>query len=95
LLVIVVRRRELPGALPQLAYAPGLEFELNKRFARIAAVVAAPAIYMAGANAALPEGFAAAVTAYGADVAAGFGLLIAAGLVIFGAQKLGRKLGLL
>jgi hypothetical protein len=68
---------------------------LNKRFARIAAVVAAPATYMAGANAALPEGFSAAVTAYGADVASGFGLLIAAGLVIFGAQKLGRKLGLL
>lgn len=68
---------------------------MNKRFARIAAAAAVPATYLGGAHAALPEGFAAAVTAYGADVAMGFGLLIAAGLVIFGAQKLGRKLGLL
>ena len=50
---------------------------------------------VAPAMAAVPAGFNTAVTQYQQDVVAGIGLLIAAGIIVYGAKKLGQKLGLL
>lgn len=57
--------------------------------------VAAVALMVAAvpAMAALPDGAAAAITAYQTDTVAVFGLLIAAGIAIFAVRKLGQKMG--
>lgn len=60
---------------------------------KIAAAVAAFGSVAAFAE--VPAGFATAVTTYQTDVVAGIGLLTAAGIVVYGAKKLGQKLGLL
>jgi hypothetical protein len=73
---------------------------MNKRFlgqwaGRAVAIGGTALATMGSAHAALPSGFSDAVTAYGADVASGIGLLIAAGIVVYASKKLGQKLGLL
>lgn len=45
------------------------------------------------AQAALPTGAEAAITAYQTDVVTVFGLIIAAGIAIFAVRKLGQKMG--
>lgn len=82
-----------------LPRAPGMEFKLNK-FARVVrqnrvSIVGALAAAGVSAHAALPTGFAAAVEQYGTDVVAAIGLMIAAGVLVWGTKKLGSKLGLL
>lgn len=67
---------------------------MNARFKRYGAALGLSGL-AAASHAAVPEGFAAAVTSYGTDTASAIGLLIAAGIVVWGAKKLGQKLGLL
>lgn len=58
------------------------------------AAVPASVLALAGqANAALPEGAAAAITAYQTDVTTAIGLMIAAGIAIYAVRALGRKMG--
>lgn len=55
-----------------------------------------PAFVLATAGAAhaeLPDGVSDAVSTYQTDATTAFGLMIAAGVVIWGLMKLGRKLG--
>ena len=61
----------------------------------VARVLAGVAILAASASskAALPDGVATAITAYQADMTTGIGLILAAGVVIWGLIKLGRKFG--
>jgi hypothetical protein len=44
-------------------------------------------------HAALPAGAEAAITGYQTDVTTAIGLVIAAGIAIFGLRKLGQKMG--
>lgn len=68
---------------------------MNKRF-KFAPLVGTVGALVAGAShAAMPEGFATAVSTYSTDVVAAIGLLIAAGIAVFAAKRLGQKLGLL
>jgi hypothetical protein len=75
------------------------EFKLNK-FARVVrqnrlAIAGGLSAVAASSQAALPTGFASAVEQYGTDVVAAIGLMIAAGVLVWGTKKLGSKLGLL
>ncbi len=65
---------------------------INIQSARIAAVAAAASM-AAAANAALPEGVSTAVTSYQTDALAAIGLVMAAGVAIWGLRKLASKLG--
>lgn len=67
---------------------------MNRNLAkRLAAVTAGLALASGSAMAALPEGAAAAITAYQTDVVTVFGLMIAAGIAIYAVRKLGQKMG--
>jgi len=62
---------------------------------KIAAIVAASSYALGtAAHAALPAGFSGAVTQYQVDAVEAIGLLMAAGIVIWGVLKLKSKLGL-
>lgn len=56
-------------------------------------LAAVGALAVTAANAAVPDGAAAAITGYQTDTVTVIGLLIAAGIAIMAAQKLGRKMG--
>lgn len=67
-------------------------------FARIVkqnrlAVAGALSTLAASSHAALPEGAATAIAAVGTDVVQAVGLVIAAGIAIYAAKKLGQKMG--
>jgi len=59
------------------------------KYSGIAAVMSAAG----AANAALPEGVSTAITAYQTDALAAIGLVMAAGVAIWGLSKLASKLG--
>lgn len=62
---------------------------------KIAAIIAVSSYAMGSAvHAALPAGFSGAVTQYQVDAVEAIGLLMAAGIVIWGVLKLKSKLGL-
>jgi hypothetical protein len=66
----------------------------KNRFTALKSVVAVGAIAAgAAANAALPDGASAAITGYQTDTLAAIGLVIAAGIAIYGLKKLGSKMG--
>lgn len=56
-------------------------------------LVAVSALAVTAANAAVPDGAAAAITAYQTDTVTVIGLLITAGIAIMAARKLGQKMG--
>lgn len=61
-----------------------------------ARLIAIPAFVVAtagAAHAALPEGVETAITTYSTDALAAIGLVLAAGVAIWGLKKLGTKLG--
>lgn len=59
------------------------------RAAAVAAAIAAP---FGAAHAALPEGVTTAITSYQTDAVSAIGLIMAAGVVIWGAYKLAQKM---
>lgn len=65
---------------------------LNRTFA--ASVIGAFAAISTSAHAVLPAGFSGAVAQYQADTVEAVGMLMAAGIVIWGVLKLKSKLGL-
>lgn len=56
-------------------------------------LAALAAVSVTAANAALPDGAAAAIAQVGTDVVAAIGLVIVAGIAIYAAKKLGSKMG--
>jgi len=68
-------------------------FVTKKVAAKYAAVAAVVATVTAKANAALPLGLSTAIEAYQADASQALGLIMGAGVVIWGLMKLKSKLG--
>lgn len=67
---------------------------MKKRFfARLAAVQAAALAAATAAHAALPTEVSTSVASYKTDTLEAIGLILGAGVVIWGLAKLGRKLG--
>lgn len=68
---------------------------MNRNTVNIAriALVSAAAAAAASAHAELPPGVSTAVTAYQTDALAAIGLVMAAGVAIWGLRKLASKLG--
>lgn len=67
---------------------------LKQKFARVAAITSGLALaVIQPAHAALDAGISTAVADYKTDMLALLGLLIAAGVAIWGAKKLGQKMG--
>lgn len=62
-------------------------------FARLAVVQAAALAAAGAAHAALPAAASTAITDYQTDAVSALGLVIAAGVVIWGLRKLGSKMG--
>lgn len=60
---------------------------------KLALLIAATSGFAASANAALPSEVTTAVTEYKTDALAALGMIIAAGVVIWGLRKLGAKMG--
>ena len=61
---------------------------------KAAAIVAAPALFVAGAaNAALPEGVTTAITSAGTDLVTAAGAVITAMVAFWGLRKIGQKMG--
>ena len=67
---------------------------MRKNRTMFAAFVAAVATVATSAHAVLPAGFSGSVARYQADTVEAVGLLMAAGVVIWGVLKLKSKLGL-
>lgn len=62
----------------------------------VSRLVAVPAFVLAtggAAHAALPEGVSTAITTYQTDAVAAIGLIMGAGVIIWGLMKLASKLG--
>lgn len=66
---------------------------MNKQFKRYGAALGLSGLAVSSAMAALPTGAEAAITGYQTDVLAAIGLVIAAGIAIYGLKKLGSKMG--
>ena len=62
-------------------------------FARLVALPAAAFGAVGAAHAALPAAVETAITSYSTDAGTAIGLVIGAGVVIWGLMKLGRKFG--
>lgn len=61
--------------------------------ARVASALAFVAATGGAAHAALPESVSTAITAYQTDATTAIGLIMAAGVIIWGLMKLASKLG--
>lgn len=66
---------------------------MNKFATRFAAVPAVVLASAGAAHAALPEGVSTAITTYQTDATTAIGLIMAAGVIIWGLMKLASKLG--
>jgi hypothetical protein len=66
---------------------------MNKLQTRALGALAFLAATVGSAHAALPEGVSTAITAYQTDATAAIGLIMAAGVTIWGLMKLASKLG--
>lgn len=65
----------------------------NRQVARVAAVAAVVGTVTASAHATLPASLATAIEAYQTDASTALGLIMGAGVVIWGLIKLKSKLG--
>lgn len=66
----------------------------KSKYSAAKALVSMGAVALGGsAMAALPAGAEAAITGYQTDTVAAIGLVIAAGIAIYGLKKLGAKMG--
>ena len=65
----------------------------RKYGARVVAVPALVVLAMGSAHAALPSSVSGAITEYQTDATTAIGLIMAAGVVIWGLMKLASKLG--
>jgi len=65
----------------------------KQMLAKLAAVQTAALIAAGNVHAALPEGASAAIDGYKADATTAIGLIMAAGVTIWGLLKLASKLG--
>lgn len=66
---------------------------MNKLQTRALSALALLAATGGAAHAALPEGVSTAITAYQTDATTAIGLIMAAGVIIWGLMKLASKLG--
>lgn len=66
---------------------------MKKLFAQLAVVQAAALLAIGSAHAALPASVSTAVTDYQTDATTAIGMVMAAGVVIWGLNKLAVKLG--
>lgn len=66
---------------------------MNKLTARVSSALAFLAVSAGSAHAALPEGVQTAIDAYKADATTAIGLIMGAGVMIWGLMKLASKLG--
>lgn len=67
--------------------------KMTRKQAAIGSLLAFLGTVATSAHAALPEGVSAAITAYQTDALAAIGLIMAAGVAIWGLMKLASKMG--
>lgn len=90
-----VKASALPVQFRAIFFQLTLEVIFMKKqfFARLAVVQAAALAAAGAAHAELPASVSTAVTSYQTDALAALGLVLAAGVAIWGLRKLGQKMG--